>query len=132
MNLISYKSLIRLIFIYNFADWELKLLVLISYKNQESSLVPNAALSLILKPQTLENSVLRVPTGCVKITSIVLLQEETKVLPIQDHLSLQCSQYLARTVQPNNPSHNVVTSHSGFRNLKYTLQSQFLHSVAQY
>ena len=63
---------------------------------------PNAALSSILKPQTLENSVLRVATGCIKMTSIVLLHEETKVLPIQDHLSLQCSQYLARTVQPNN------------------------------
>ena len=49
---------------------------------------------------------LRVATGCVKIAYIDHLHEETKMVPIYDHLSLICSQYLARTLQPNNPSHS--------------------------
>ena len=38
----------------------------------------------------------------------------------------------ARTLQPNNPSHSVVTSHSGSRNMKQVLQFRFLHCVAPY
>ena len=34
--------------------------------------------------------------------------------------------------QPNNPSHNLVTSLSGIRNMKWTLQYQFLYRVAPY
>ena len=52
------------------------------------------------------------------------------MLLVQDHLSLICSQYLARALQSNNPSHSVVTSPSGSRNMKQTLQSRFLHCVA--
>ena len=39
---------------------------------------------------------------------------------IDDHISLSCSQCLSRSLQPNNPSENVVTSPSGFRNMKQT------------
>ena len=49
---------------------------------------------------------------------------------VQDHLSLIFYQYLVRALQPNNPSHSVVTSPSGIRNLKQTLQSRFFHPVA--
>ena len=52
------------------------------------------------------------------------------MLPVEDHLSLISSQYLARNLQPSNPSDSVVTSPSGGRNLKLTLQSLFLHCVA--
>ena len=93
---------------------------------------PNTSPSLIQKLQAIQNSALRIATGCVAMTSIDHMQEETKMLPVQDHLSLISSQYLARTLQPNNPSHSVVTSPSGIRNMKQTLQSRFLHCVAPY
>jgi len=54
------------------------------------------------------------------------------MLPVQDHLSLISSQYLARAIQPNNTSHSAVTSSSGIRNMKQTLQPRFLHRVAPY
>ena len=74
-----------------------------------------------------------IATGCVKMTSIDHLHEETKMLPVQDHLSLISSQYFVRALQPNNPSsHSVVTSPWGNRNMKPTLQSQFLHCVSLY
>ena len=47
------------------------------------------------------NSAVRIATGCVRMTSIDHLQEETKILLVQDHLSLISSQYLARVLQPN-------------------------------
>ena len=40
------------------------------------------------------DSALRIATGCVKMASIDHLHEETEMLPVQDHLSLICSQYL--------------------------------------
>ena len=64
------------------------------------------------------------------MASIDHLHEETEMLPAQDHLSLICSQYLARTLQPTNPSHDVVTSPSASRDMKQTFQSWFLHVVA--
>ena len=56
-------------------------------------------------------------------------QQKETILPVQDHLSLISSQYLARALQPNNPSNSVVTSPSGSRNMKQTLQSRFIHWV---
>ena len=85
--------------------------------------------SLIQKLQTIQNSALRIATGCVKMASIDHLYEETEMLPVQDHLFQICSQHLARALQPNNPSHSVVTSPSGSRDMKPTLQSRFLHHV---
>ena len=61
---------------------------------------------------------LHIATICVKMTSINHLQKESKMLPFQDHLSLISSRYLARALQSNNRSHNVVTSSSGIRNMK--------------
>ena len=52
---------------------------------------PNASLSLVEKLQTVEYSALRAATGCVKGIYINHLHEETKILPVQDHLSLICS-----------------------------------------
>ena len=94
---------------------------------------PNASPSLIQNLQIIQNSAFRIVTGCVKMTSMDHLYEETKMLSVQDHLSLTSSQYLATALQPNNPSHSVVvTSPSGIRIMKPILQSLFLHCVARY
>ena len=68
---------------------------------------PNTSLSLIQKLQTIQNSAVRIATGCVQMSSTKHLHEETEMLPVQDYLSLICSQYLARAVQPTSPSHDV-------------------------
>ena len=60
-----------------------------------SSTPPN---NLIQKLQTIQNSALCIATGCVKMTPIDHLHEETKMLPVQDYLSLISSQYLARAL----------------------------------
>ena len=111
--LITYKSLIRSLFMYAAPIW-----------------FPNTSPSLVQKLQTIQNSALRIATGCVRMASVDHLHEETEMLPVQEHLSLICSQYLARALQPTNPSHDVVTSSSGSRDMKQTLQSRFLHVVA--
>ena len=111
--LITYISLVRSLFMYATPIW-----------------FRNTSPSPIQKFQTIQNSALCITTGCVKMTAINHLQDETKILPVQDHLSLSSSQYLVRALQPNNPSHTVVTSPSGSRNMKQTFQSRFLYCVA--
>ena len=86
---------------------------------------PNAASSNILKLQRIQNSALRVATGCTKRTPIDHLHEETKVLPIKDHLGMLCKQFLARALQPGNASHAAVTSYPGPKNIRHTLRSAF-------
>ena len=49
---------------------------------------PNTSPSLIQKFQTIQNSALCIATGCVKMASIDHLHDETKMLPVQDHISL--------------------------------------------
>jgi len=93
--LITYKSLIRSLFMYAAPIW-----------------FPNTSPSLVQKLQTIQNSALRIATGCVRMASIDDLHEETEMLPVQEHLSLIFSQYLARVLQSTNPSHDVVTSPS--------------------
>ena len=91
---------------------------------------PNTSPSLTQKLQNIRNSSLSIATGCVKMTSIDHLHQKIKMLPVQYHLSLIRSQYLTRALQPNNSSQSLVTSPSGSRNIKQTLQSKFLHCVA--
>ena len=52
------------------------------------------------------------------------------MLPVQDHLFLISTPYLATFLQHNSPFHSVVTSPSGNRNMKQTLQSRFVHRIS--
>ena len=113
--IITYKSLIRSLFTYAVPIW-----------------YPNTSPTNINKLQTLQNSALRIATGCVKMTDPHHLHTETQTLPINDHLSLLCSQFLARTLIPSHPSHPFTTAPSGPRNIRHTLQSRFHPAVAPY
>ena len=113
--LITFKSLIQSLFTYAAPVW-----------------FPNASPSSIAKLQTLQNSALRTATGCVKMTSIPHLHEESLILPVHDHLSLLSAQFLARTLVPSHPSHLITTASSGPRNMKHTLQSRFHSSVSPF
>ena len=90
---------------------------------------PNTCNSNILKLQTLQNQALRICTGSCKMSSQSHLFHEAKVLPVQDHLSLLCKQYLVSALRVSHPSHANVTTPPGERNKKQTLQSKFLPAV---
>ena len=113
--IITYKSLIHSLFTYAAPTW-----------------FPNTSPSYIQKLQRIQNTALRISTGCVKMSPIDHLHAETQVLPVQDHLTLLCSQFLARALQPSHVSHPLVTSPPSPRNIKHTLHSKFHHLVAPY
>ena len=112
---ITYKSIVRSIFLHAAPIW-----------------YPNTSPSNIAKLQVIQNQALRIATGCVKMTPIGHLHTETKTLPVNDHLSLISTQFLARALQPTHPSHPYVTTPPGPRNMKHTLQSLLLHRVQPY
>ena len=69
--------------------------IYVPFHECSSHLVPSTSKYLIHKLQNIQNSALRIATGCIKMTSIDHLHEETKMPPIQDHLSLFSSKYLS-------------------------------------
>ena len=69
--------------------------------------LPFGSSYLIQKLKNIQNSALQIATGC---TARLGIRNKTRMLPVHDHLSLISSQYLARALQPNNPSHSIFTS----------------------
>jgi hypothetical protein len=59
---------------------------------------PIASNTNINKLQTIQNSALRIATGCTRDTNKQHLHEETKVLPLKEHLRLHTSQLRQTTV----------------------------------
>ena len=111
--LVTYKALIRSIMSYAAPVW-----------------YPNV--SNVNRLQIIQNCALRVATGCHGATAAEHLHMECKMLPVAESLSLSCRQFLARALVPSHPSHSVVTSDSGPRNMERTLQSAFLDSLADF
>ena len=74
--------------------------------------------------QLIQNKCLRLATGCHSAASIDHLHSETEVLPVEKHLHLLSSQFLARAMQPGHPSHDVVALPPGPRQSKHTLASK--------
>ena len=110
--LLTFNMLIRSLFTYAAAIW-----------------FPNASETSIEKLQVIQNSALRIATGCVKMTAIDHLHTEAKALKVKEHLRMLCSQALATSLQPEHASFPIVTADSGPRNKKDTLQSGFLDQV---
>ncbi|KAF2348308.1 Reverse transcriptase domain [Trinorchestia longiramus] len=65
---------------------------------------PNASPSSIARLQTIQNAALRKASGSHKMASASHLHRETGVLPVADHLSLLCSQYLLSSLRPHHPN----------------------------
>ena len=113
-------------------DWgQQKETILNTFKSLISSLITyaapiwfsNTSTSNINRLQTIQNSALRIATGCVKMTPIDHLHTEAKVLKVDEHLKLLCSQHLATCLQPNHVSLPIVTADSGPRRMKLSLQT---------
>ena len=103
--LITFKSLIGSLFTYAAPIW-----------------FTNTSPTSRTKLQTIQNSTIRIATGCVMMTPIDHLHTEAKVLKVDEHLKMLCSQHLATCLQPNHISFPIVTADSGPRPMKQTLQ----------
>ena len=68
--------------------------------------------------QRVQNAAARIATGSVKLSAESHLHAETRMLPVQDHLSLLSIQLLASSLQPEHPSYPTVTSNPGPRDMK--------------
>ena len=73
----------------------------------------------------MHNAALRITTGSVNASAEDHLHAETKMLPVDDHLSLLCSQFLVTALQPGHLSYPIVTADSGPKDKKKTLQLKF-------
>jgi hypothetical protein len=96
---------------------------------------PNCKPSNITRLQIIQSAAMRLMTGCHMASSIAHLHSETSLLPVKEHLSMLCAQYLASCLCRCHPSHNVVQlppgpwrNHHG-RPLKETLASKFHDTI---
>ena len=75
----------------------------------------------------MQNATLRTATGCIQYTNIQHLDDETLILPLQEHLQLHVSQYKHKTQHPSHPLHKHTAyfntprlKHTIFNNGRYT------------
>ena len=93
---------------------------------------PHISQTNITKLQRVQNAACRIATGSVKLSAESHLHAETKMLPVQDHLSLLSSQFLATSLQPGHASYPTVTADPGPRDMKATLQRRFGSQVLRF
>ena len=74
--------------------------------------------------QTLQNTALRIATGCTADTDIPHLHQETLVLPLATHLKLHASQLKEKTKLPFHPLHPLRTQPEPPRIMKKTYFSE--------
>ena len=93
---------------------------------------PNASDSSFDSLQTVQNSALRIATGCHKSSTVEHLHTEAKYPLVKDHLEMLSSQHIASALRPTHPSHTVVTAPHGPRSMKETLGHKCENAVAPY
>lgn len=92
---------------------------------------PNTADSNIEKLQRVQNSGLRIVTGCHRSTPIDVLHQEAKVLKTKAHTDMISCQFLASARhQQGHPCNNLANSTERPRAMKHTLASKY-HSKIQ-
>jgi len=72
------------------------------------------------KLQKIQNTALRIATGCYKGTNTQHLHDETETLPINKHIQLHSSLYRQRAQHPSHPSYRLTTLPASDRHLKQT------------
>ena len=86
--LLTFKAIIRPILKYAAPTW-----------------FPALCKTNIGKLQRIQNQALRIATGSLLKSDIQHLHSESSVLPLPDHLSMLCSQFLAGALRPTHPSY---------------------------
>lgn len=112
--IITYKTFVKSVFNFGAPIW-----------------FPNAKPSNIEKLQIIQNTAMRLITGCHKASPIEHLHTECKLMPVINHFTMLCTQYLATCLCPTNLSHEVVKlplgpgKNKAGHPLKETLASKF-------
>ena len=73
------------------------------------------------KLQTIQNTALRITTGCTQDTNTQDLHNETEVFPIDTHLKLHAAQLKQLTQTQTYPLHDLNTCLNPPRNIKATI-----------
>ena len=71
--------------------------------------------------QRVQNQALRVASGCIKMTGIDHLHQETKVLPLKPHSQMLSKQFLAACYKDKHPGKKHTVAPPSKRNLKHTI-----------
>ena len=100
---------------------------IINYAAPVSS--PNLHDTNYRKIQYTQNEVLRIATGCHKMSSIDHLHTEAEMLKIREHSELLSAQYLARCLEPGNVCHPITTRAIPERQMKETLYTRHRNTV---
>merc|ERR1719376_1136123 len=133
------KPRLNILMLLTGTDWgQQKETIMATFKSLVGSILtyanpvwfPNTSETSISRLQVIQNSALRIATGCVRMTPVDHLHVEAKVLKVDEHLKMLCSQYLASSLQPDHASFSVVTADSGPRRKKATLQRSFADQVS--
>src|ERR1700730_15461625 len=74
--------------------------------------------------KTVQNTALRVATGCTADTNINHIHQETKVLPLKDHCNLHTSNLKQKAASSNHPLNKLMDQPKPARNMKESLFSQ--------
>ena len=75
--------------------------------------------------QRTQNMALRIATGCTKSTPIDHLHEETRVLPLAQHMNMTGVQFFAGTANPEHPCHRLQAPLQTRRSLHNTPASHY-------
>ena len=88
---------------------------------------PIASTTSIQKLQTIQNTALRIATGCTRDTNTQHLHDETLILPVSTHLQLHASQIRQKAQHPTHPLHALtkkttprLKKQTAFNNNRYT------------
>ena len=82
--------------------------------------------------QAIQNTALKLATGCHQLASWQHIHTEAKILPVVDHAKMTATQYLASAKRASHPSHEVVMAPRGPRNMKNTLSSAYGSHIDAY
>ena len=95
----------------------------ISYANTawSSDLAPTHINSL----QRIQNTALRIATGCTQTAPISHLHEETKILPLKHHFDMRGTQFFNKIVDPAHPCHHLLNPRQTHRNIRNTPAAHF-------
>ena len=76
-----------------------------------------------------QNEVLRIATGCQKMSSVDHLHVEAEMLKVSEHSELLSAQYLARCLEPENVCHSITTRETPKSRMKETLFTRHRNTV---
>ena len=110
---VSYKAISRSVLNYAAPTW-----------------TPNLSESNWKFLQRKQNVALRAATGCVRMTPIEHLHQETKILPVKEHSRMRSRQFFLGCFQPSRVDHCTVSKRGEARNIRPTLSSAFYSDVS--